>query len=63
VKIAAKVPKKEEVHRWSVYRITGTPAKYIGSVYAPDREKALAEAFKEFGIAEAQQSRVFVQRA
>jgi 1,2-phenylacetyl-CoA epoxidase PaaB subunit len=57
----AKKP-KEEVHRWSVYRITGTPAKYIGSVYATDREKALAEAFTQFKISEAQRSKIFVQR-
>jgi hypothetical protein len=60
--IVAKKPKKEEAHRWSVYRITGTPAKLLGTVHATDREKALAEAFKELGIADAQQSRIFVQR-
>jgi 1,2-phenylacetyl-CoA epoxidase PaaB subunit len=57
----AKKP-KEEVVRWSVYQIKGTPPKLIGLVYATDREKALSEAFKEFGIREDQQSRIFVQR-
>jgi 1,2-phenylacetyl-CoA epoxidase PaaB subunit len=63
VTTVAKKPKKEELHLWNVYRIKGTPAKLIGSVYAADREKALLAAFKEFGVTDSQaQSRIFVQR-
>jgi hypothetical protein len=28
-------------YRWAIYHIKGTPAKFIGSVSAPDEETAL----------------------
>jgi hypothetical protein len=37
-------------HRWRIMRITHTPAKFLGHVYAPDEDMALKNAIAQFGI-------------
>ena len=37
-------------YKWSIYRLRGTLAQYVGSVYAPDEKTAIKEAIKEFHI-------------
>lgn len=41
-------PKKD--YRWQIYHIKATPAKFLGSVYAPDEETALKYAVEELEI-------------
>jgi hypothetical protein len=41
-------PKKD--YRWQIYHIKGTPAKFIGTVTAPDEETALKKAVAELDI-------------
>jgi 1,2-phenylacetyl-CoA epoxidase PaaB subunit len=36
--------------RWRIMRITHTPAKLVGHVYAPDEDTALQTAIKQFDI-------------
>jgi hypothetical protein len=43
-------PKKPPEVAWTITRITGTPAKYIGQVDAPDEHTAVAKAIEEFGM-------------
>jgi hypothetical protein len=67
----AKPPKKQALeataprtqYRWAVYHITGTPAKLLGHVEAPDEESAIKQAIEEFGITNPQlQKRLLAQR-
>jgi hypothetical protein len=36
-----------EHHRWAVYLTTGTPAKLVGFIDAPDKETAIRAAIKD----------------
>jgi hypothetical protein len=48
----SKRPTKPPQDRsWSVYQLRGTPAKFIGLVYAPDEATAIQKAIEEFKIA------------
>ena len=38
---------------WTIIRLTASPAKQIGRVFAPDETTAIAKAIDEFGIPEA----------
>jgi hypothetical protein len=50
-------------YRWAIYHITGTPAKLLGHVEAPDEESAITQAIEEFGITNPQlQKRLLAQR-
>jgi hypothetical protein len=49
-------------HRWSIYRLKGTPAKLLGHVEAPDEESAIKQAIEEFKIAPELQGRLLAQR-
>ena len=58
------MPKKEKkLIEWKVYRLKGTPAAFIGVVYAPDEKAALKAVVKEFKIAPDQQDRLSIRRA
>jgi hypothetical protein len=37
-------------YRWAIYHITGTPAKLLGHVEAPDEESAIKRAIEEFNV-------------
>jgi hypothetical protein len=66
----AKPPKKQapelaapgKQYRWAIYHITGTPAKLLGQVGAPDEASAIKQAIEEFGIAPQLQKRLLAQR-
>jgi hypothetical protein len=50
-------------YRWSIYRLRGTPAAFIGSVEAADEKGAVDAAIREFGIDDPQhQRRLIAQR-
>jgi hypothetical protein len=49
--------------QWKVYRLKGSPAAFIGVVYAPDEKAALKAAIKEFAITPDQQDRLLIRRA
>ena len=46
------MPKKQKkkLIEWKVYRLKGSPAAFIGVMYAPDEKAALKAAVKEFAI-------------
>ena len=50
--VARKKTSKAQQHRWRITLIKSTPARYLGSVDAPDEQSALDEAAKEFRIDE-----------
>jgi len=49
---AKKSKHRDHVHRWRATLIKGTPARYLGHVHAPDEERAIEEAAKEFRVPE-----------
>ena len=58
-----KKPTRKKPTQWKVYRLKGTPAAFIGVVYAPDEKAALKAAIKEFAITLDQQDRLLIRRA
>lgn len=57
-------PMRKKEHLWGVYRLKGSPAAFVGSVYAPDEKAALKAAIKELQITNSEhQKRLFVKRA
>ena len=59
-KVLGMPKKQKKLIEWKVYRLKGSPATFIGIVYAPDEKAALKAAVKEFKI---QQDRFLVRRA
>jgi hypothetical protein len=58
-----KRPRKsfpEKTHRFSIYRLRGTPAAFVGSVDAADEKGAVKAAIKQFRIDDPHQQRRFV---
>jgi hypothetical protein len=56
-------PKPKANHSWRIYRLRGTPAAFIGIVYAPDEQAAIKKAIEEYGITDPQnQERLIAQR-
>jgi hypothetical protein len=49
--------------QWDVYRLKGSPAAFVGVVYAPDEKAALKVAIREFDITPEQQNRLLIRRA
>jgi len=47
---------------WSITRLTATPAKSVGIVYAPDETTAIARAIEQFKIPEAQRLKLAARR-
>jgi hypothetical protein len=43
-------PPREKLFRWRISRIRATPAVEIGTVEAPDADRAIEEAIKYYGI-------------
>ena len=57
------MPKKsiqKKLIQWKVYRLKGSPAAFVGIVYAPDEKAALKAAIKEFAITP---DRLLIRRA
>jgi 1,2-phenylacetyl-CoA epoxidase PaaB subunit len=48
--------------QWEVYRLKGSPASFVGIVYAPDEKAALKAAIREFEITPEQQDRLLIRR-
>jgi hypothetical protein len=54
-------PAPRENRGWSVYRLRGTPAAFLGIVYAPDEKTAIAKAIIEFKIDAAHRARLIAR--
>lgn len=52
--------KKPVMHSWRITRIRGTPAEFIGIVYAPDEESAIRKAIEEYEITNPEQHKRLV---
>jgi len=54
---------KEPVqHDWTIYRIRGTPAEYIGHVTAPDEDAAIRKAIEEYAITDREKQKRLIAR-
>jgi len=60
--VARKKPSKPPEHRWQISLIKATPAKYLGSVYAPDEGAAIEAAAREFKIDDTLKDRLVARR-
>jgi hypothetical protein len=49
---AKKTKPRDHQVRWSISLIKGTPAKYLGQIFATNEAEAIKEAAKEFNVAE-----------
>jgi hypothetical protein len=49
-------------YRWQIYHIKSTPAKFIGTVTAPDEETALKKAVSELEIDPKIRNRIVAMR-
>jgi len=58
-----KSPSKPAEYRWLIAFIKATPARYLGSVYAPDEAAAIEAAAREFKIGDALRNRLVALRA
>jgi len=47
---------------WTITRITGTPARYIGQVYAANEADAIKRAIEEYNIRPEMQKRLAARR-
>jgi hypothetical protein len=54
--------KKSTEYSWSIYRIRGTPAAFVGIVEAPDERAALKKAIEEYKITDAEQQKRLIAR-
>ncbi len=54
-------PKKPAARQGEVYRLKGSPAAFVGLVYANDEESAIAAAIEEYDIRPADQKRLFAR--
>jgi hypothetical protein len=58
-------PKQTESteYSWSIYRLRGTPAAFIGIVDAPDEASAIKKAIEDYNITDPEgQKRLIAQR-
>ena len=55
------MPAKKD-YRWKIYHIKTTPAKFMGTVTAPDEEAALRRAISELEIEPQLRSRLIAMR-
>ncbi len=46
----SKKSRSKKPIRFEIYRLKGSPAAFLGTVYAPDQERALMIAIKELNI-------------
>ena len=49
--------------QWEVYRLKGSPAAFVGIVYAPDEKPAPKAAIRQFEITAEEQNRLLIRRA
>ncbi len=56
-------PMRKKPPQWEVYRLKGSPAAFLGLVYASDQKSALKAAVKELKISNPEhQKRLLVRR-
>jgi len=60
--VSRKKPSKPADHRWQISLIKATPAKYLGSVYAPDEAAAIEAAAREFKVPDQLPNRLVARR-
>jgi 1,2-phenylacetyl-CoA epoxidase PaaB subunit len=53
---------KKTEHQWEVIRLKGSPAKFVGFVYAADQKRALEAAIEEYKIRPEHQKALLVRR-
>jgi hypothetical protein len=59
----AKRPTKQQNHSWAIYRVAGTPAKFIGIVHnQPDAASAINAAIEEFKVPPNLHNRLIAQQ-
>ena len=56
-----KQARRREPPAWEVYRLKGSPAAFVGLVYADDEQSALAAAIEQHGITPADQKRLIAR--
>jgi hypothetical protein len=57
-------PMRKKLRQWEVYRLKGSPAAFMGLVYAPNEKSALKTAIKQLKISNPEhQKRPLVRRA
>jgi len=61
--VSRKKPSKSAEQRWQISLIKATPAKYLGSIYAPDEATAIEAAAREFKIDDTLKNRLVALRA
>lgn len=55
---------RKKLRQWEIYRLKGSPAAFMGLVYAPDEESALKAAIEELEISNPEhQKSLLVRRA
>jgi hypothetical protein len=54
--------KPKPVPRWRISLLKGTPARFLGYLYAPDEQAAIEAVAKEYKIAEALRDRIVARR-
>ena len=54
--------KTQQQLQWEVLRIKGSPAAFVGIVYAPDEDSATAQAIGEFNVRKEDQKPLLVRR-
>ncbi len=58
-----QIPIKQKTHIWAVYRINGTPAKFMGFIYdAPDEQTAIARAIEKYKVPSNERGKLMAKR-
>ncbi len=58
----AKRPTEQQSYSWSIYRLRGTLARFVGLVDARDEQSAIAKAIEEYDVPQNQRGRLIAQR-
>jgi hypothetical protein len=53
---------EQQSYSWSIYRLRGTLARFVGLVDAPDEQSAITKAIEEYDVPQNLRSRLIAQR-